>query len=144
MLTTQLTHWHYLNVSSATTSLRATFQKRYIYTRSMLFCQPREEQGPRVDTRVCLARYRTRDADASNGARGHKFQSPYPIPEERRTCTRHEWHIPLAETSCLFWLLLVGLGTQIIMGNEGCLIGYAVVLWRFFKYRIESECTHFV
>ncbi|KAL8723301.1 MAG: hypothetical protein Q9225_000353 [Loekoesia sp. 1 TL-2023] len=35
-----------------------------------------------------------------------------------------------------FWW---GLGTQIIMGNVGCLIGYAVVLWRFFKYRIEKE-----
>ncbi|KAL8841445.1 MAG: hypothetical protein Q9170_000908 [Blastenia crenularia] len=35
-----------------------------------------------------------------------------------------------------FWW---GLGTQIIMGNEGCLIGYSVVLWRFFKYRIEKE-----
>ncbi|KAL9032011.1 MAG: hypothetical protein Q9196_000024 [Gyalolechia fulgens] len=34
-----------------------------------------------------------------------------------------------------FWW---GLGTQIIMGNEACLAGYAVVLWKFFKHRIES------
>ncbi|KAL8873461.1 MAG: hypothetical protein Q9174_001073 [Haloplaca sp. 1 TL-2023] len=34
-----------------------------------------------------------------------------------------------------FWW---GLGTQLIMGNVGCLAGYAVVLWRFFKLRIES------
>lgn len=35
-----------------------------------------------------------------------------------------------------FWW---GLGTQIVMGNEACLIGYAMVLWRFFKFRIEKE-----
>ncbi|KAL8973062.1 MAG: hypothetical protein Q9183_000185 [Haloplaca sp. 2 TL-2023] len=34
-----------------------------------------------------------------------------------------------------FWW---GLATQLIMGNVGCLAGYAVVLWRFFKLRIES------
>lgn len=38
-----------------------------------------------------------------------------------------------------FWW---GLGTQIVIGNWVCLIGYAVVLWRFFKKRIESELTH--
>lgn len=37
-----------------------------------------------------------------------------------------------------FWW---GLGTQIVMGNEACLIGYAMVLWRFFRFRIESECS---
>lgn len=35
-----------------------------------------------------------------------------------------------------FWW---GLGTQIIMGNTICLIGYALVLWRFFNHRIESK-----
>ncbi|KAI4133338.1 MAG: hypothetical protein LQ338_000238 [Usnochroma carphineum] len=35
-----------------------------------------------------------------------------------------------------FWW---GLGTQVIMGNMICLIGYALVLWRFFSNRIESE-----
>ncbi|KAL8944644.1 MAG: hypothetical protein Q9216_000341 [Gyalolechia sp. 2 TL-2023] len=40
-----------------------------------------------------------------------------------------------------FWW---GLGTQIIMGNQACLIGYALVLWKFFKLRIESKCSLFV
>lgn len=35
-----------------------------------------------------------------------------------------------------FWW---GLGTQVIMGNAMCLIGYALVLWRFFRHRIESK-----
>ena len=34
-----------------------------------------------------------------------------------------------------FWW---GLGTQIVLGNVVCLVGYAVVLWRFFRRRIES------
>ncbi|KAI4158483.1 MAG: hypothetical protein LQ342_007369 [Letrouitia transgressa] len=40
-----------------------------------------------------------------------------------------------------FWW---GLGTQVVMGNVGCLAGYAVVLWRFFRLRIESEFAPFV
>lgn len=35
-----------------------------------------------------------------------------------------------------FWW---GLGTQVVLGNAVCLVGYAVVLWRFFRRRIESE-----
>lgn len=35
-----------------------------------------------------------------------------------------------------FWW---GLGTQLVLGNAFCLIGYAIVLWRFFRKRIESE-----
>ncbi|KAL8855082.1 MAG: hypothetical protein Q9221_000279 [Calogaya cf. arnoldii] len=35
-----------------------------------------------------------------------------------------------------FWW---GLGTQLVMGNLVCLVGYAVVLWRFFSLRIASE-----
>ena len=35
-----------------------------------------------------------------------------------------------------FWW---GLGTQLVLGNVICLLGYAVVLWRFFRRRIESE-----
>lgn len=35
-----------------------------------------------------------------------------------------------------FWW---GLGTQVIMGNMICLLGYVFVLWRFFKHRIESK-----
>lgn len=38
-----------------------------------------------------------------------------------------------------FWW---GLGTQVVMGNVGCLFGYAVVLWRFFRHRIESKCNY--
>lgn len=36
-----------------------------------------------------------------------------------------------------FWW---GLGTQVVLGNVLCLAGYALVLWRFFRRRIESEC----
>ncbi|MCJ1354460.1 MAG: hypothetical protein MMC33_004449 [Icmadophila ericetorum] len=32
-----------------------------------------------------------------------------------------------------------GLGTQVVLGNGICLVGYAVVLWRFFRGRIERE-----
>ncbi len=40
-----------------------------------------------------------------------------------------------------FWW---GLGTQIVLGNRLCLLGYAMVLWRFFSSRIRSECAfHF-
>ncbi|KAL9598978.1 MAG: hypothetical protein Q9219_004161 [cf. Caloplaca sp. 3 TL-2023] len=38
--------------------------------------------------------------------------------------------------SGFFWW---GLGTQVVMGNKLCFIGYAVVLWRFFKDRIDSK-----
>ncbi|MCJ1297407.1 hypothetical protein MMC08_000193 [Hypocenomyce scalaris] len=32
-----------------------------------------------------------------------------------------------------------GLGTQVVLGNGICFVGYAVVLWRFFSGRIERE-----
>ena len=35
-----------------------------------------------------------------------------------------------------FWW---GIGTQIILGNVICLVGYALVLWRFFSTRVQSE-----
>jgi len=35
-----------------------------------------------------------------------------------------------------FWW---GLGTQLILGNTVCFIGYAIVLWRFFASRILRE-----
>ncbi|CAL5875119.1 uncharacterized protein PFLUO_LOCUS9423 [Penicillium psychrofluorescens] len=35
-----------------------------------------------------------------------------------------------------FWW---GLGTQLVLGNAVCLVGYAVVLWRFFSIRIQRE-----
>lgn len=31
------------------------------------------------------------------------------------------------------------LGTQVLVGNKVCLLGYTVVLWRFFRERIEDE-----
>lgn len=35
-----------------------------------------------------------------------------------------------------FWW---GLGTQLVLGNVVCFVGYAVVLWRFFSSRIKSK-----
>ena len=35
-----------------------------------------------------------------------------------------------------FWW---GIGGQMVLGNTWCLLGYAVVLWRFFRARIEKE-----
>ena len=35
-----------------------------------------------------------------------------------------------------FWW---GVGGQMVLGNTWCLLGYAVVLWRFFRARIEKE-----
>ncbi|KAA6411343.1 MAG: prenyl cysteine carboxyl methyltransferase Ste14 [Lasallia pustulata] len=32
-----------------------------------------------------------------------------------------------------------GLGTQVVLGNVVCLVGYAAVLWRFFSGRIQRE-----
>ena len=34
-----------------------------------------------------------------------------------------------------FWW---GLGTQIVLGNAVCLTGYIIVLWRFFRHRIQG------
>ncbi|KAL4778313.1 Isoprenylcysteine carboxyl methyltransferase family-domain-containing protein [Aspergillus varians] len=35
-----------------------------------------------------------------------------------------------------FWW---GIGTQLVLGNVVCLVGYAVVLWKFFSHRIDRE-----
>ncbi|KAK7988609.1 hypothetical protein PG989_008924 [Apiospora arundinis] len=40
-----------------------------------------------------------------------------------------------------FWW---GLGTQLVLGNPICFVGYAVVLWRFFSIRIREEETYLV
>lgn len=40
-----------------------------------------------------------------------------------------------------FWW---GLGTQLVLGNVICFVGYAVVLWKFFATRIKRECPAFV
>jgi protein-S-isoprenylcysteine O-methyltransferase len=39
-----------------------------------------------------------------------------------------------------FWW---GLGTQLVLGNVVCFVGYAVVLWRFFATRIKRESLLF-
>jgi protein-S-isoprenylcysteine O-methyltransferase len=36
-----------------------------------------------------------------------------------------------------FWWAL---GTQVLVGNKVCLLGYLVALWRFFNSRIKCEC----
>ncbi|KAK7548154.1 prenyl cysteine carboxyl methyltransferase-like protein Ste14 [Phyllosticta citricarpa] len=40
-----------------------------------------------------------------------------------------------------FWW---GLGTQLLLGNTVCLVGYALVLWNFFNKRIHHEETYLV
>jgi protein-S-isoprenylcysteine O-methyltransferase len=35
-----------------------------------------------------------------------------------------------------FWW---GLGTQVVLGNMICSLGYAIILWQFFSSRIQSE-----
>lgn len=37
-----------------------------------------------------------------------------------------------------FWW---GIGTQLVLGNVVSLLGYAVVLWKFFSHRIDRECS---
>ncbi|KAJ5503001.1 hypothetical protein N7463_005875 [Penicillium fimorum] len=40
-----------------------------------------------------------------------------------------------------FWW---GLGTQLILGNMVCFVGYALVLWRFFSSRIKREEAYLI
>jgi protein-S-isoprenylcysteine O-methyltransferase len=40
-----------------------------------------------------------------------------------------------------FWW---GIGTQLVLGNVFCLLGYSAVLWKFFDARIEGEEKHLV
>jgi protein-S-isoprenylcysteine O-methyltransferase len=40
-----------------------------------------------------------------------------------------------------FWW---GIGTQLVLGNVFCLLGYSAVLWKFFSARIEGEEQHLV
>ena len=35
-----------------------------------------------------------------------------------------------------------GVGTQVLLGNQICLLGYIVALWNFFSARIQSEYLH--
>ncbi|EWC47065.1 hypothetical protein DRE_03827 [Drechslerella stenobrocha 248] len=41
-----------------------------------------------------------------------------------------------------FWAW--GLGTQVLMGNPVCFVGYAAVLWHFFQRRIKTEEEYLV
>jgi len=52
---------------------------------------------------------------------------------EIRACGYHRYG------SYYFGYFWWGLGTQIVMGNPVCFVGYAVVLWRFFERRIGGE-----
>ncbi|KAJ5357146.1 hypothetical protein N7541_004304 [Penicillium brevicompactum] len=40
-----------------------------------------------------------------------------------------------------FWW---GLGTQLVLGNAVCFVGYALVLWRFFSSRIKREEAYLI
>ncbi|KOS45154.1 hypothetical protein ACN38_g3923 [Penicillium nordicum] len=40
-----------------------------------------------------------------------------------------------------FWW---GLGTQLVLGNIVCFVGYSLVLWRFFSSRIKREETYLI
>ncbi|KAJ5964738.1 uncharacterized protein N7479_004614 [Penicillium vulpinum] len=40
-----------------------------------------------------------------------------------------------------FWW---GLGTQLVLGNMVCFVGYSLVLWRFFSSRIRREETYLI
>ncbi|KAJ5170754.1 uncharacterized protein N7500_003537 [Penicillium coprophilum] len=40
-----------------------------------------------------------------------------------------------------FWW---GLGTQLVLGNTVCFVGYALVLWRFFSTRIKREEAYLI
>jgi protein-S-isoprenylcysteine O-methyltransferase len=40
-----------------------------------------------------------------------------------------------------FWW---GLGTQLVLGNMLCFVGYAVILWMFFSRRISGELLSYV
>ena len=37
-----------------------------------------------------------------------------------------------------------GLGTQLVLGNALCMVGYAVVLWKFFSSRVRVEEANLV
>ena len=39
-----------------------------------------------------------------------------------------------------FWW---GVGSQLVLGNWLCLVGYVVVLWRFFRRRVVGECVFY-
>lgn len=52
--------------------------------------------------------YRTSDEDVGDGASGQQFQSFGAGEAKRRPCARDGWDLCMAETSKLFWLLVLG------------------------------------
>ncbi|KAL4978599.1 Isoprenylcysteine carboxyl methyltransferase family-domain-containing protein [Aspergillus desertorum] len=58
--------------------------------------------------------------------------------KEGHTLVQHGVYSVLRHPSYFgfFWW---GLGTQLVLGNVVCLVGYAVVLWKFFSSRIHRE-----
>jgi protein-S-isoprenylcysteine O-methyltransferase len=47
----------------------------------------------------------------------------------------YSWFRHPSYTGFFYW----GLGTQMTLQNPVCFVGYGVVLWRFFNYRIRAE-----
>ncbi|EAA57948.1 hypothetical protein AN6162.2 [Aspergillus nidulans FGSC A4] len=58
--------------------------------------------------------------------------------KEGHTLVQHGVYSVLRHPSYFgfFWW---GLGTQLVLGNVVCFVGYAVVLWKFFNNRIQRE-----
>ncbi|KAL2872646.1 protein-S-isoprenylcysteine carboxyl O-methyltransferase [Aspergillus lucknowensis] len=58
--------------------------------------------------------------------------------KEGHTLVQHGVYAVLRHPSYFgfFWW---GLGTQLVLGNVVCLVGYAIVLWNFFNNRIRRE-----
>ncbi|KAL6232932.1 Isoprenylcysteine carboxyl methyltransferase family-domain-containing protein [Aspergillus navahoensis] len=58
--------------------------------------------------------------------------------KEGHTLVQHGVYSVLRHPSYFgfFWW---GLGTQLVLGNVVCFVGYAVVLWKFFNSRIQRE-----
>ncbi|KAF7164896.1 hypothetical protein CNMCM6106_001281 [Aspergillus hiratsukae] len=58
--------------------------------------------------------------------------------QEGHTLVRHGVYAVLRHPSYFgfFWW---GMGTQLVLGNVVCFVGYAAVLWNFFYNRIKRE-----
>jgi protein-S-isoprenylcysteine O-methyltransferase len=65
----------------------------------------------------------------------HRIQ--YRLREEHELVTHgvYSWLRHPSYFGFFWW----GLGTQLVLGNVVCSVGYAVVLWKFFSDRIKSE-----
>lgn len=65
----------------------------------------------------------------------HTVQAEY---KEGHTLVRNGVYA-LSRHPSYFGFFWWGLGTQLVLGNGVCFVGYALVLWRFFHRRIWSE-----